>query len=60
MVPSGAEWLVTLDSIPVADSPAVALDGLRISGTVADIRWHGKAGLTKATRQQWRQKPGRA
>jgi hypothetical protein len=60
MVPSGNEWLVTLDSTPVADSPAVALDGMRVVGSVTDIRWHGRAGLTKATRRQWRQKPGRA
>ncbi len=56
----GDEWLVTLECVPVPDSAALQVRGNDGIGAVADLRWHGKAGLAKATKRQWRQKPGRA
>ena len=58
---SGEEWVVTLDTEPVADMPALQVNGDREgSGQVNDLRWHGRAGLAKATRRTWKQKPGKA
>jgi hypothetical protein len=58
--PQGDEWLMTLDAVPLADSPAVQVHGEDGGGAVHDLRWHGKAGLVRPLRQQWKQKPGRA
>jgi len=58
--PIGAEWLVTLESVPLADSPAVQVRGQDGTGAVHDLRWHGRAGLARPVRRQWRQKPGQA
>ncbi len=59
--PVGDEWVVTLDSTPMADVPALQVrDGKDVGGSVHDLRWHGSAGLAKATRRTWKQKPGRA
>lgn len=55
--PQGDEWVVTLETAPMADMPASRLSA---RGAVHDLRWHGKAGVGKAARRSWRQKPGRA
>lgn len=58
---SGEDWVVTLDTAPVADMPALRMVGDREgAGQVNDLRWHGKAGVAKPTRRTWKQKPGRA
>lgn len=56
----GDEWLVTLECVPLPDSPALQVRGNDGVGAVTDLRWHGKAGLAKPTKRQWKQKPGRA
>jgi hypothetical protein len=56
----GDEWLVTLECVPVPDSAALQVRGNDGVGAVTDLRWHGKAGLARPTKRQWRQKPGRA
>lgn len=56
----GDEWVVTLECAPIPDSPALQVRGNEGVGSVTDLRWHGRAGLAKPTRRQWRQKPGRA
>ena len=56
----GDEWLVTLECVPVPDSAALQVRGNDGFGVVGDLRWHGKAGLARPTKRQWRQKPGRA
>lgn len=59
--PQGDEWVVTLDSIPMADVPALRVkDGKEIGGVVHDLRWDGAAGLARSTRRTWKLKPGRA
>ncbi len=58
--PVGAEWVVTLECQPLDDSAALQLRGKDGVGAVTDLRWHGKAGLARATRRQWKQKPGQA
>lgn len=59
--PVGDEWVVTLESTPMADVPALQVkDGRETGGSVHDLRWHGRAGIAKATRSSWKQKPGRA
>lgn len=58
--PLGDEWLVTLDTVPLADAPAVQVRGVDGVGQVHDLRWHGRAGLERPVRRQWKQKPGRA
>ncbi|MEW6430483.1 MAG: hypothetical protein AB1730_03145 [Myxococcota bacterium] len=59
--PQGDEWLVTLDSVPMADVPALALnDDGEGTGAVHDLRWHGKAGVARAVRRSWKQRPGQA
>lgn len=61
MRPTGDdEWLVTLECVPVPDSAALQVRGNDGVGSVADLRWHGKAGLARPTKRQWKQKPGRA
>lgn len=60
MRPSGDEWIVTLECAPVPDSAALQVRGSDGIGAVSDLRWHGRAGLAKPTKRQWRQKPGRA
>lgn len=59
--PVGEEWVVTLDTTPIKDVPALQVnaagDGV---GQVNDLRWHGQAGVAKSTRRTWKQKPGRA
>ncbi len=54
------EWVVTLECAPVPDSAALQVRGNDGVGAVSDLRWHGRAGLAKPTKRQWRQKPGRA
>lgn len=59
--PQGDEWIVTLDFAPMADVPALALNEHgEGSGAVHDLRWHGKAGVARAVRRTWKQKPGQA
>lgn len=59
--PQGDEWVVTLDTAPQTDTPAVKLEGSKEgSGTVNDLRWHQRAGVPQAVRRTWKQKPGRA
>lgn len=59
--PSGDEWVVTLDTAPVVDMPAAQVRGDNEAfGSVHDLRWHGRAGVTRATKRTWKQKPGRA
>ncbi len=57
---SGDEFVVTLECSPRPDAPALQVEGGRGHGAVTDLRWHGKAGLARATKQQWKLKPGRA
>lgn len=54
---SGDEWELTLDSAPLADVPAMRADG---TGMVNDLRWSQRAGLPRAIRRVWKQKPARA
>ncbi len=54
------EWRITLECSPVADSAAVVVHGRDGLGAVSDLRWHGRAGLARATKRIWQQKPGRA
>ncbi len=54
---TGDEWEVTLDSAPMADVPAMRADG---TGMVNDLRWNQRAGLPRAIRRVWKQKPARA
>lgn len=56
----GDEWFVTLECVPVPDSAALQVRGNQGVGAVSDLRWHGKAGLARPTKRQWRQKPDRA
>lgn len=57
----GDEWLVTLETTPLSDTPATRVrQGREAGGAVNDLRWHGEAGLARAGRRSWRQKPGRA
>ena len=56
----GNEFVVTLECAPRDDAPALQVSDGRGSGAVTDLRWHGRAGLARATRAQWKQKPGRA
>jgi hypothetical protein len=46
--------------VPVPDSAALQVRGNDGVGAVSDLRWHGKAGLARPTKRQWRQKPGQA
>lgn len=59
--PQGDEWVVTLETAPMADVPAMQV-GARGegSGSVHDLRWHGQAGVARAVRRTWKQKPGQA
>ncbi len=56
----GDEWLVTLECVPMADSAALQVRGNDGVGAVSDLRWHGRAGLAKPTKRQWKTRPGRA
>ena len=56
----GDEFVVTLECTPHPDAPALQVADGRGHGAVSDLRWHGKAGLARTTRSQWKQKPGRA
>lgn len=57
----GDEWLVSLDTNPVADMPALQVrEGQDGRLAVHDLRWHGRAGVARATRRTWKQKPGQA
>lgn len=59
--PHGDEWVVTLATVPVADVPALQVDKSGEGfGAVHDLRWHARAGLPRATRRSWKQKPGLA
>jgi hypothetical protein len=59
--PQGDEWVITLDTVPLADMPAMQVrDGKDGVGSVHDLRWHGKAGVARAVRRTWKQKPGQA
>lgn len=59
--PQGEEWIVTLDTVPLSDMPALQVrDGKEGVGAVHDLRWHGKAGVARAMRRTWKQKPGQA
>lgn len=60
-------WLVSVENRARTDCPAMQLSGLEEdgrpkpgSGVVHDLRWHGRAGLPKAGRSQWRKKPADA
>ncbi|MBL8909507.1 MAG: hypothetical protein JNM17_02280 [Archangium sp.] len=59
--PMGDEWVVTLDTTPIKDVPALQVteDGDGV-GQVNDLRWHGRAGVARSTHRTWKQKPGRA
>src|SRR5688572_33384524 len=57
---SGEEFVVTLEGAPRPDAPALQVTEGRGHGAVSDLRWHGKAGLARTTKSQWKQKPGRA
>jgi len=57
---SGDEFVVTLECAPRPDAPALQVENGRGHGAVTDLRWHGKAGLARPTKQQWKLKPGRA
>jgi hypothetical protein len=57
---SGEEFVVTLECAPRADAAALQVSDGHGHGAVTDLRWHGKAGLARTTRSQWKQKPGRA
>jgi hypothetical protein len=56
----GDEFVVTLHCAPRADAAALQVTDGRGVGAVTDLRWHGKAGLARATQGQWKLKPGRA
>jgi len=59
--PQGDEWIVTLDYAPMADVLALALNAQgEGSGAVHDLRWNRKAGVARAVRRSWKQKPGQA
>lgn len=59
--PSGEEWLVSFESAPLCDAPAVQVRGdEEVGGAVHDLRWHGRAGVVRPTRRSWKQKPGAA
>ena len=57
---TGDEFVVTLETAPRADAPALQVTDGRGHGAVTDLRWHGKAGLARATKTPWKLKPGRA
>ena len=57
---NGDEFVVTLETAPRADAPALQVTNGRGHGAVTDLRWHGKAGLARTTKSQWKLKPGRA
>ena len=50
----------TFDAYWNADAPALQVSDGRGHGAVTDLRWHGKAGLARPTKSQWKLKPGRA
>lgn len=56
----GEEWTVSFERTPLADSPAVRIADGEPGGPVHDLRFHGQAGVVKATKVSWKQKPGRA
>jgi hypothetical protein len=56
----GDEFVVTLHCAPRADAAALQVSDGRGSGAVSDLRWHGKAGLARATQGRWKLKPGQA
>lgn len=56
---SNEEWVLTLECAPQADSAALQIRGKDGVGAVTDLRWHGKAGLARTTKRQWKMKPGR-
>jgi hypothetical protein len=56
----GEEFEVTLHCAPRADAAALQVNGARGLGAVSDLRWHGKAGLARATQGKWKLKPGQA
>jgi hypothetical protein len=57
--PQGDEWVITLETAPMTDVPALQIgaDG-EGQGQVNDLRWHARAGVARATRRSWKQKPG--
>lgn len=57
---NGDDFVVTLETAPRADAPALQVTNGRGHGAVTDLRWHGKAGLARTTKSQWKLKPGRA
>ena len=57
---NGDDFVVTLETAPRADAPARQVTHGRGHGAVTDLRWHGKAGLARTTKSQWKLKPGRA
>ena len=60
------QWLMDLDYEPLADSPALRIEGaaddapLHGSGQVHDLRWHGKAGIARRAHARWRKPPADA
>lgn len=57
---NGDDFVVTLETAPRTDTPALQVTNGRGHGAVTDLRWHGKAGLARTTKSQWKLKPGRA
>lgn len=56
----GGEWVVSLETTPREDMPALDLGTKEGLGLVHDLRWKPRAGLAKKTRRSWKQKPGQA
>ncbi len=57
---TGEDWELTLDVVPLPDAPAIQVEAGAPNTAVHDLRWFGRAGVPKAVRRTWRQKPGRA
>jgi hypothetical protein len=59
--PVGDEWVITLETSPLGDTPAQQVDASGAPlGAVHDLRIHGRAGVARSTQRSWKQKPGRA
>ncbi len=58
----GDEWVMTLNVAPLSDVPALRIDadGQPLGGAVHDLRLYGRAGVPKAGRRVWKQKPAQA
>lgn len=59
--PVGGEWVVTLETSPLGDTPAQRIDQHgAATGAVHDLRVHSKAGVARGRAKTWKQKPGQA